>query len=82
MIYRPFTIDSQILLDAVDKLLNSPPGLVVRCRLMAPDEPAESLPRRLLQISLTGETIAFDVIDGQDLKPILDRRNPRPNNGG
>lgn len=79
MIYQPFTVSAEVLLYAIDRLMNGPPGLAVRMTLRAHDEPQSGPPRRLLQATLVDGTIIFDIIDGADLLPILEQRARRLN---
>lgn len=78
MIYRPFTIDREVLLDAIHQLTEGPAGLVVRMGLTAPGEPRTSVPIRILQASLREDVVHFDIVDGADLQAIMARRPRRP----
>ena len=78
MIYRLFTIDREILLDAIHQLTEGPDGLVVRMGLTAPGEPRTSVPIRILQASLREDVVHFDIVDGADLLVIMSRKRKPP----
>lgn len=78
MIYRPFTIDREVLLEAIHQLTEGPAGLVVSMGLVAPGEPKTLVPTRILQASLREDVVHFDIVDGADLRAIMARKRRRP----